>query len=96
MRKRAVVVTAAVATGLLCSCAAARNPVEIGVTDESFLVQGRTLETRDELVTAIRSSGATACRVRPGPMTSYKRVEMAVLVVRDSGCSSGIVGSAEP
>ena len=96
MSTRAIVVAAAVAVGIPCSCAGDRLPLEIGVTDESFLVEGRAMESRDELVTAIRASGATTCRVRPGQTTSYKRVEMAVLAVRDSGCSSGIVGSVAP
>ena len=96
MSTKAIVVAAAVATGLLCGCATAQRPLEIGVTDESFLVEGQALKTRDELTDAIRASGATECQVRPGPATAYKRVEIAVLAVRDSGCRSGIVGSVAP
>ena len=96
MSTKSIAVAVAIASGPLCGCAAARHPLEIGVTDKSFLVEGQALETRDELVAAIRASGATECRVRPSPTTSYKRVEMAVLAVRDSGCSSGIVGSVKP
>ena len=93
---KAIVVAVAVATGLLCCCAATQHPLEIGVRDGSFVVEGRALKTRDALAEAIRSSGATECRVKPGAATDYKQVEQAVLAMRDSGCRSGIVGNASP
>lgn len=96
MSTKVNVVAVSVAIGLLCGCAAVRPPVEIGVTDESFVVEGHALKTRDELAEAIRASGATECRVRPGPMAPYARVQIAFLAVRDAGCSSGIVGSVGP
>ena len=96
MSTKAIVVAVAVATGLLCGCAATRHPLEIGVSEDSFVVEGQTLKTRVALAEAIRSSGATECRVKPGAATDYKRVELAVLAMRDSGCRSGIVGNASP
>jgi hypothetical protein len=90
-----IVVAVAVANGLLCGCAATRRPLQIGVSDDTFVVEGQALKTRDALAEAIRSSGATECRVKPGAI-DYKRVELAVLAMRDSGCRSGIVGNASP
>ena len=91
-----IVAGVAMATGLLCGCAATQHPLEIGVKDDSFVVEGQALKTRDALAEAIRSAGATECRVKPGATTDYKQVELAVLAVRDSGCRSGIVGNASP
>jgi len=96
MTTKAVVVAVAVATGVLCGCAAKQHPLEIGVSEDSFVVEGQVLKTRSALAEAIRSSGATECLAKPGATTDYKRVELAVLAMRDSGCSSGIVGSASP
>ena len=96
MSTQAIVVAVAVGTGLLCGCASARPPLEIGVTDEGFLVGGQALKTRGELVEAIRASGATECRVKPSPTSAYRQVETAVLAVQDSGCRSGIVGNVQP
>jgi hypothetical protein len=96
MSTKAVQVAVAVATGLLCGCAATPHPLEIGVREDSFVVEGQTLKTRDALAEAIRSSGVTECRVKPGATSDYKRVELAVLAMRDSGCRSGIVGIASP
>ena len=96
MSTKAVAVSVAVATGLLCGCAGTRHPLEIGVSEDSFVVEGQALKTRDALAEAIRSSGATECRVKPSATTTYKRVELAVLAMRDSGCRSGIVGNESP
>ena len=96
MSMKAIVVAVAVATGFLCGCAATRHPLEIGVSDDGFVVEGQALKTRDALAEAIRSSGATECYIEPGATTDYKRVELAVLAMRDSGCRSGIVGNASP
>ena len=96
MSKKAIVVTVAVATGLLCGCAATRHPVEIAVSDDSFVVEGKALKTRDALAEAIRSSDATECSVKPSATTDYKQVELAFLAMQDSGCRSGIVGNASP
>ena len=72
------------------------QPLEISVSDGSFVVEGQALKTREALADAIRSSGATDCRVKPGATTDYKQVELAVLAMRDSGCRSGIVGNTNP
>jgi hypothetical protein len=96
MSTNAIVVAVIVATGLLGGCACARQPLDIGVTDEGFLVAGQALKTRGELVEAIRAAGATECRVTPSATSGYKQVETAVLAVQDSGCRSGIVGNVEP
>ncbi len=96
MSTKAIVVAVAVATGLVCGCAAARHTLEIGVSEDSFFVEGQAPKTRDTLAEAIRSSGATECRVKPSATTDYKRVELAVLAMRDSGCRSGIVGNTSP
>lgn len=95
MRTKAIAVAAAVATGLLCGSAVTRHPLEIGVSEDSFVVEGQALKTRDALAEAIRSSGATECRVKLGATTDYKRVEGGSRQ-RDSGCRSGIVGNASP
>jgi hypothetical protein len=73
MSTNAIVV--AVATGLLCGCAVPRHPLEIGVIDDGFLVEGRALQTEDELAEAIRASGAKECRVTPGATTDFNQVE---------------------
>ena len=96
MSKNAIVVAITVATGLLCGCVAPRQPLDIDVTDEGFLVAGRSLKTRGELVETIRASGATECRVTPSARSGYKQVETALLAVQDSGCRSGIVGNVQP
>lgn len=96
MSMKVGLVTVALITVVLCGCATARNPLEIGVSDDCFLVGGQALKTRDALAEAIRSSGATECRVKPGATTDYKQVELALLAIRDSGCRSGIVGNASP
>ena len=96
MSTKAIVVAVAVANSLVCRCAATRRPLEIGVSEESFFVEGQALKTRDTLAEAIRSSGATECRVKSSATTDYKQVELAVLAMRDSVCRSGIVGNASP
>jgi len=96
MSTNAVVAAVAVAAGLLWGCASARPPLDIRVTNEGFLVAGQSIKTRGELVDAIRTSGATECRVTPSETSGYKQVETAVLAVQDSGCRSGIVGNVLP
>ena len=76
---------------LLGGCA----PLQIGVTDDSFAIDGQVFKTRAELADAIRASGAAECRVTPGAATHYKQVETAVLATRDAGCRSGIIGNIE-
>ena len=96
MRIHATVSAAVLASVLLLGCAAAPRPLEIGVTDDGFVVSGKTFKTRAELTAAIRALGATECRVEPTPATAYRQVASAVLAMQETGCHSGIIGSAGP
>jgi hypothetical protein len=64
MSTKAVVVEVAVATGLFCGCAATGQALEIGVSEDRFALDGPALKTRNAQAEAIRSSGATECRVK--------------------------------
>ncbi len=82
--------------GVVQGCAVTRPALEIDVTDNGFTVGGQVLKTQAELTTAIRTSGATECRVIPSPATAYAQVAMAMGSLRDSGCRSGIIGNVGP
>jgi len=86
----------ALTASLLQGCATTRRPLEIGLTDEGFSLDGQTFRTRAELAAAIKASGATECHLLPNATTAYRQVLTAVLALRDAECSPGIVGSVAP
>ena len=95
MRPVNLVVSVALSAGLVCGCATQAVPLQIAVTDDGFSVGNQAFKTTAELTVAIRTSGATDCRVVPSATTAYMQVEAAVLAVRDAGCRSGIIGNIQ-
>ena len=85
MRIHGTFLPLALATVQLMGCTSAARPLEISVTDDSFVVGGHTLKTPKGLPDTIRVSGASECRVIPDRTAAYKQVESAMLALRETG-----------
>jgi len=95
MRTPSLVIAVVLSAGLVCGCAMQSDPLLVAVSNEGFSVGDHAFKTGAELTAAIRTSGATDCRVVPSATAAYKQVEAAVQAVRDAGCRSGIIGNIQ-